>query len=116
MAMLAFLRQLRPALCQASFLQPAVHQGLASGPQQLTSLQPAPWRGISASLAARGLEDFFDTPGKDGQAPTAGTSTHNPCQLGTIAMRVHHWDVLQLLPRMRCLSLRMLQIAYVGCV
>lgn len=74
MAMLALLRQLRPALCQPALLQPAAAQSLGLGTQQLTSLQPAAWRGISASPAAQGLQDFFDTPGKDGAAPAAGES------------------------------------------
>ena len=80
MALLAAMRQLRPMLCQHGLLQPALQQHLApASAQQLTSLQPAAWRGIATSPAVRGLEEFFDTPGKDGQPPPAGTAySHRP--------------------------------------
>lgn len=77
--MLGILRRLRPAVCQAALLQPAASQAAISqaaisqgSAQQLTSLVTAGSRGISGSPAARGLEEFFDTPGKDGQPPAAG--------------------------------------------
>lgn len=80
MALLAAIRQLRPLLCQHGLLQPALQQHFApASAQQLTSLQPAAWRGIATSPAVRGLEEFFDTPGKDGQPPPAGTAySHGP--------------------------------------
>lgn len=82
--MLGLLQRLRPAVRQAALLQPSISQtatseaaisqaaGSQSSVQQLTSLSPVAWRGISGSPATRGLEEFFDTPGKDGQPPAAG--------------------------------------------
>jgi large subunit ribosomal protein L47 len=65
------LRQLQSGLLQSGLLQPSFFQHSL---QQPVSLLPALSRGISASPAAHGLEEFFDTPGKDNAAPTAGRS------------------------------------------
>lgn len=58
------LRQLRSSLLQSSLLQ--------RNAQQPASLLPAACRAISTSPATCGLEEFFDTPGKDNAPPTAG--------------------------------------------
>lgn len=101
MTLLAIMRQLRPLLCQRDLLQPVLQQQIsAASAQQLISLQPAAWRGIATSPAARGLEEFFDTPGKDGQPPPAGTPDSRrqsadalPGRVGVLAT----WSVLSVM-------------------
>lgn len=79
--MQALARSIRPWLCEHIAISAgsratsgntavAVASAAACQPSQLS----LPWRQLTTSPAARGLEEFFDVPGKDGAAPSAGRS------------------------------------------
>ena len=86
--MLALLPRLRPAARHATQLQASLLQGAA---QQASAAQAtaAGCRSISTSPAACGLEEFFDTPGPNNSAPTAGVQASSSTPFDGAAVRLN---------------------------